>query len=55
MSAAASAIAPEAAPEAHVGDGDGAEGRQRRCAGIDRGDQCIQLVAGAQAHSHVKS
>ena len=35
--------------EAHVGDGDGAERRQRRGAGVDRGDQPFQLVPRAQA------
>src|SRR5271157_4235430 len=35
--------------EAHIGDGDGAEGRQGRGAGVDRGDQRSQLVARAQA------
>ncbi len=35
--------------EAHIGDGDGAEGRQGSGAGVDRGDQRSQLVASAGA------
>ena len=37
--------------EAHIRDGDGAEGRQRRGAGVDRRDQRFQLVARAQPPS----